>query len=75
MQISSCLTTELLSEDWLAGLVLERDVMRASGGGRMLGGKVGGRQVVVDPWLGVKLMTGLRRYCRQGRGGKGGRGG
>ena len=34
-------------------------------------GMVGGRQVVVDPWLGVNLMTGLRRYCRQG-GGEGG---
>ena len=66
MQISSCLTTELLSEDWLAGLVLERDVMRASGGGRMLGGKVGGRQVVVDPWLGVNLMRGLAGGGREG---------
>ena len=28
---------------------------------------------MVDPWLGVKLMTGLRRYCRQG-GGEGGGG-
>ena len=31
-----------------------------------------GRQVVVDPWLGVKLMTGLRRYYQPGeRGGRG----
>ena len=30
---------------------------------------------MVDPWLGVKLMTGLRRYCRQGGEKRGGGGG